>query len=323
MPHLERCLGSLRDVARELGEFETILVDSASTDDTLACMTAFAENRPGTRVFSIAGQTNAAVARNVVLANAAPGAVFLVDGDVAINPAFVREALNEVAAGQADVVVGQLPECFYDEAARLIGRGEDRYKIHTRRYIGITGGLSLLSPRVVAGGPRFDERLRTGEDPDFSVRLACRFRILALPMPMGVHHTVRYFHSSRRRAYARDVHAKGLLLRRHLLHPRRLWRLRRIFIGIAAGGAIQIALLAAILSGSWVAIVAIAACAGLDAAMAMQRRGLTGYVLIRLVSPWILLRGVMAPEPAAPSYAIRSIDLAPPTKSASTVRPAV
>jgi glycosyltransferase involved in cell wall biosynthesis len=309
LPHLRPCLDSLADILGAFDNAQSILVDSGSQDATLAAMVEFACLHGKTRVFSIEGRMNAASARNVILKHAQPGALFLVDGDVSINPQFLREGLAAIAAGAADVVVGQLPEVLHDGAHRPIGRNPDRYGIGRQRYVAVTGGVSLLAPHVLANAPRFDERLRTGEDPDFSVRLADRFRILALPVAMGTHYTIDYAHPDRRWTLWRTLHVrpKGTLLRKHLIHPRRLWRLRRSVSGIGLGAAMQIGLVGAILTAGWPGAAVAVAVILLDAARTTHRRGLIGFLLLRFVSPWVLLYGLLFPERATTRYVVREV----------------
>jgi glycosyltransferase involved in cell wall biosynthesis len=310
VPHLSRCLASVAQTMGAIDGVEVILVDCCSQDDTLGAMLTFARENRGVRVFRLEGVANAACARNTILENTRPGAVFLVDGDVAISVSFVTAALREIREGTADVVVGQLPEVLHDDEHRPKGCRGDRYGIQKRCFVGVSGGLSVLSAEVVARGFRFDEALRMGEDTDFSIRIADEFRIVALPLPMGTHYTTDYFHGGRARAYVRQLYVrpKGALVRKHILHPRRLWRARKSFSGMVAGGVLQGSFVCAVAFGEYWGLSILMTIACVDLARFWTRDSLTRYVLIRLVSPWVLGYGLISPERFAPSYTVRALE---------------
>src|SRR5262249_2534763 len=121
LPHLMKCLATLPGIEGSAQEVDFILVDSASTAETLGDMLAFAAGRRDTRVFSMSGLVNSSAARNVVLRNARPGAVFLVDGDVAVNRSFVDAALEELDRNSCEIVNGRLAEILHDREHRPYG----------------------------------------------------------------------------------------------------------------------------------------------------------------------------------------------------------
>jgi hypothetical protein len=271
-------------------------------------MLAFARGRPDLRVFTMRGEVNLAAARNVVLRSARPGAVFMVDGDVAVNRDFAVAALAELARSSADVVFGQLPEILYDRGDQPIGRTPDRYRVTGRAYHGLIYGVVVLGPRVVAEGFLYDETQRRSQDLELGLRLARRYRILGLPMVMGTHHAVSYFAPSRIGQFYREAYLRplGRILRQHAFRPRQLWSLRRVLSGHALGFGLQMLLIAALLLRSQ-AITALAlGLIGLDLArFAWQGRG-REYLPHRIVAPWQILYGIILPEKQRLSYQVEA-----------------
>ena len=108
LPFLHDCLKSLPAQLDGVTFLDIILVDSASGDGTTEVMSEFAGQRPGVRVFRMDGKTNAAATRNVILDNAAPGAVLLVDGDIVLTQAFLRAGIDAVRPARGGAVLGGL-----------------------------------------------------------------------------------------------------------------------------------------------------------------------------------------------------------------------
>lgn len=309
MPYLQQALAALPAVERVVDEVDFILVDSASTDGTLAAMQAFAAGKTNARVFAMTGVVNASATRNVVLSHAGPGAVFLVDGDVAVEPAFVAAALDELEQGTCDIVFGRLPEQLHDGQHRPTGVTQDRYKVGGRHYVRSFGGVVLLGPAVVAAGVRYDETMRRGEDRALAAELAERFRILSLPITMGTHYTVSYFHEDRIRTYYRTAYMRphGRIFRDNLRHPRRIWHSRRIVSGYVAGLIEVLLLIAAIISGSLVALIIVVALIACDVARFASQGRLNEWIPIRLIGMAQIVWGTIVPERQRLSYQVREV----------------
>lgn len=306
LPHLHVCLAALPAVAARVAGTAFLLVDSGSSDGTLAAMEDFARGRNDTRVLSMRGTVNLSATRNVILEAARPGAVFIVDGDVAVEADFVAAAMQALRSGRADIVYGGLPEIHYDGSHRAIGKASDRYAVGDGGPRPLFHGVVLLGPAVTAAGVRYDARLARCEDTDLAVRLADRFQIMALPQTMGTHHTIPYYHADRWRAVLRQGYARqmALLVRKHLAAPRRLWRGRSTFAGPATGLVTQAFLLAALASSLPAAIAAAAGLMALDfAALALRGRA-HHYVPVRLVGAWQLAWGLVVPAWDRPDFQV-------------------
>jgi hypothetical protein len=271
-------------------------------------MLAFARGRPDTRVFTMLGEVNLAATRNVVLRSARPGAVLMIDGDVAVERDFAVAALAELARSSADAVFGRLPEILYDRGDEPIGCTADRYRVTERGYHGLIYGMVMLGPNVVARGFLYDETLRRSEDLDLGLRIASQHRILGLPMVMGIHHSVSYFAPSRIGKFYREAYARplGCILRKHAFRPHRLWSLRQALCGHALGFGLQMLLIAALLLRSPAMISLALGLVGLDLARFAWQGRCREYLANRIVAPWQILYGFILPEAQRLSYQVEA-----------------
>jgi len=313
LPHLQMCLQSLPALADCAGTVDFLLVDSASRDATLKAMCAFASRGNRVRVFAMKGAVNQSATRNVILDNAAPGAVLLIDGDVAISRDFVLSGLEEIAAGNAEIVHGQLPEIWHTSAHRAYADGGDRYQIYRRCYTPYFMGNVLLGPQVLASGCRYDLQMRRFEDVEFSIRISEQFRILALPIPIGTHYTIQYHSPYRIGAFYRDAYLRpaGRFIRINLRRPWRLWRSRRIFIGHLIGFAEQLCLVIAAVSLNGLATAIVAAVIAADILRFASNGRIHQFVPIRVRGPWQILAGTFMEKPVNLDYETIEIPVTP------------
>jgi glycosyltransferase involved in cell wall biosynthesis len=313
LPHLQMCLQSLPALADCAENVGFLLVDSASKDGTLEAMCAFASRSKHVRVFAMKGCVNQSVTRNVILDNAAPGAVLLVDGDVAISRDFVLAALAEIAGDNAEIVHGQLPEIWHTSEHRAYADGGDRYQISRRRYTHYFMGNVMLGPQVLASGCRYDPQMRRFEDVEFSIRISEHFRILALPIPIGTHYTIQYHSPYRIAAFYKDAYLRpaGRFIRINLRRPRRLWWARTIFAGHLIGVTEQFCLLLAVISFSPSAIAVVAAFIGADVGRFAIKGRLRQFIPIRVRGPWQIVSGAFMEKPVSLEYETIEIRLSP------------
>lgn len=310
MPFLGPCLAALPpEGALGAGRLEVILVDSASADGTTAAMTGFAALRSDARAFRIDGVANASATRNVVLANARPGFVMMLDGDMVLNAAFLTDAIRRIVRGEAHAVVGALREQRFTADNRPDGPEIWRHPPVGPRPVRVTGGAILLGPAALASGLTYDERQRMCEDWDFALRLTRRLRILRIPEVMALHLTHYYFASHRLGAYYRDLRPRNLgrLLRKHLARPGRLAAVVERERGVAAGGVLQGAMLGALAAGAPLLAGGAALLLAADAARAACRGKAAEWAGTRLAAPWMVAYGLLTPGGAPLAYGVRRI----------------
>ncbi|MFN0191987.1 MAG: glycosyltransferase family 2 protein [Aestuariivirga sp.] len=315
LPFLMRCLESLPSLNDCATDVEFILVDSASSDRTLDAMLAFARARSNCRVYSMQGKVNLSATRNVVLRNASPGAVFLVDGDVAVNRDFVVAALEELKLDTCDIVTGRYTYILHDGKGKPYSTIPDVNKINTRHYLnhafgGIipyNSGIVLLGPQVMEKRPIQDESMRRSQDYDFLIRLADDFRILGLPINMGTHFTVPYLHPDRIGTWFKEAYNRpaARIIRENLNRPVRIWRARRLFRVQFVGLLELLTLIAAIVSGSMLATAIVLFLIGIDIARYALRGRLREWISNRLVALFQTIWGLVWPEKQELNYTVR------------------
>lgn len=275
-----------------------ILVDSASKDRTLEKMQAFAQQTPHTRVFALSGEVNASVARNVILDNITSGHAFMIDGDVAVNAEFIDQAVAEFDAGSADAIYGQLPEIWHDANGEPYDTRDDRYHVNRREPMRWFKGVVMLSERVVTSGIRYDLRLERLEDIEFSLKVADQFKIMTLPVPMGIHYTDGYHSQSRLRDFIKGQYQRpaGQFIRANLLRPDRLLTVKRSFIGYVVGLLMQLIVLVGLLFLSpWIIAIGLAILL-IDAARFYSQGRLHEFLPLRFIGAWQIAWGLFTPR---------------------------
>lgn len=202
--------------AADLPSFEVIYVDSNSNDGSVELVGA----RFGTsvRVARLTGEMNAGIARNVGAKIATGSSLFFIDGDMELDPEFLRVAMNPEGELIHPVVTGQVPERLYDPEGRPIGDAPDRFRIRERHYRAELGGAFLIDRELFLTTGGFAPELRCNEDLDLGLRLAqTGTRALAIDRPIALHHTVEYLQWNRLLPMIRNgsLLYPGALFRRH------------------------------------------------------------------------------------------------------------
>lgn len=203
--------------AAPLDAFEVIYVDSDSTDGSVSMVRKHYGD--SVRVIRLTGARNAGIARNVGASFAIGRALFFVDGDMEIDPAFLTRVLDAHHELLHPVVTGQLPEKIYDADRRLISEVRDRRQITKREHRANLGGVFLIDRALFENMGGFAPELRINEDLDLGLRLArAGTPALALPHPIAIHHTVEYFDWTRIFPMIRDgsLLYPGVIFRRHI-----------------------------------------------------------------------------------------------------------
>lgn len=198
-PHAGRCIASLR--AQILTDFEAIIVDDESTDDSLAVARAAARNDARFR-FVTRANGGLSAARNSGLALARGAFVAFLDSDDAVTPGWLYRMHRALEDTGADWVASAIRFTYPDGGTTLHSAihgapvlppaAEARPQRHD-----ITDWCALirhfpsawnkLYRRSLIGDIRFDEGTYY-EDHAFFWRLACRTdHLLHLPEPLYLH----------------------------------------------------------------------------------------------------------------------------------------
>jgi len=165
-------------------EIEVLYVDSGSTDRSVEIAGAV----PGVEVLHLTGgRPSAARARNVGLRRARGEFVQLIDGDSVIQHGWFDRALEILnAQPDASCVFGRCSEMFPDQSIYMKVCGFDWLGPEgDRRYC---GGNAMWRLSTVAKHGYFDERIRSGEEPELCYRVRhSGGRIICIDVPMVKH----------------------------------------------------------------------------------------------------------------------------------------
>jgi succinoglycan biosynthesis protein ExoO len=168
-------------LAQSLNDLELVVVDDASTDDSVAIMGSAAARDGRVRPVRLTQNGGPARARNAALALARGHWIAIVDSDDLIHPERLERLLAAAARTGADVVADDLMH-FHDDGAPvhfLLGpRYREPFFVSAgdliRSGTGRSPALGYLKPVLRAellGELRYDEAVRIGEDQDLLLRL--------------------------------------------------------------------------------------------------------------------------------------------------------
>jgi cellulose synthase/poly-beta-1,6-N-acetylglucosamine synthase-like glycosyltransferase len=167
---IENCVRALRAQTLPREQYELIVVDDGSTDDT-----ASRARLAGARVVRLARNMGAAAARNAGIAIARGDAVVFTDADCEPTPQFLAALTDHLR----DPEVGGSKGVYLSKQRGLIARFvqleyESRYR-HTARHSSLdfvdTYACCFRRTDIISVGG-FDARFRVGEDQEMSFRLA-------------------------------------------------------------------------------------------------------------------------------------------------------
>lgn len=182
--HIARTLRSIAQSALAANiAYEAIVVDNGSSDDGPVLA-----KQGGARVISAPGLTIAAL-RNLGVANSDGDSLAFVDADMEMPAPWLSLWQSCVAEQRADLLalVHAAPDCapWY---ARLWAQRIRAQRPRADYYTYLPSANLCLSRQVFLSVGGFDERLKTGEDKDLSLRLhASGARLLSLPEPVALH----------------------------------------------------------------------------------------------------------------------------------------
>jgi succinoglycan biosynthesis protein ExoO len=183
--HLPQAVRSVLD--QSLGDLELIVVDDASTDDSIAVVEAAAARDPRVRLLRQPRNGGPGAARNAGLAAARGRWIAIFDGDDLMAPDRLERLVNAACACWAEIVVDNL--IVFDDAGAepwrpfLSGAAYAHPRwltladyIDSARMYSNRPQLGYLKPLISARalertGVRYREDLRIGEDYDLILRL--------------------------------------------------------------------------------------------------------------------------------------------------------
>ncbi len=196
---ITKCLESIDRLINRNPEFdfEVLYIDSKSTDDSISRAKKFKY----VNIYSISGETNSAIARNIGAANSKGKILFFVDGDMEVESDFISHTIKERQLNH-EIITGHVDDYFYDAAGSFLHKSPRTYKInipHESETLITTGGLMLLQRETweAVGGMR--NKYARSQDLDFCLRVQKKLGCLVrrLPYFLAKHHTIDYVHEDR------------------------------------------------------------------------------------------------------------------------------
>lgn len=174
--YIEECIRSIQ--AQTYKNYEIILIDDGSTDDTLAICRALAQKEPAIRILE-GSHVGVSAARNIGLDAAKGDFVFFIDSDDIIHPQLLEALVNGLKTTDAAIsgtavasVWEQHWHKVYEHIEKNPGPGETTYQTFEetleavfcggKNPLGMIGGVMMR--RDIIGDTRFRPDLYIGED---------------------------------------------------------------------------------------------------------------------------------------------------------------
>jgi glycosyltransferase involved in cell wall biosynthesis len=189
-------------LAQTLGDFEIVVVDDASTDDTRDAVGRFAD--PRIRLVTLPENRGAAGARNAGIAESRGELISLLDSDDEYDPAFLEKTRAALAGTGPDVGF-----CWTGTGWSKTSDAEGLHREQTWRRVwsprfpsrqaawryclthdapwGTSNGITFKRHVFAKTGP-FDESMRACEDMDILIRLMRDFDFVVVPECLIVVH---------------------------------------------------------------------------------------------------------------------------------------
>ncbi len=187
-PYIRACIESTLHIAADFDSCHVVIVDSRSTDRTIAIACQYAV----TVVRIHDGIHCTAALGRAIGQQLTPGQFILfVDGDTQIEPSWVQSAVS-LMHDHANIagVGGKLREVYYRDGtpigndADFFDMGdvvEDTYQL---------GGNALYRRAALDDVGSFDPGIISHEEAELAERLRCAgYRVVRIPLTVGTHHT--------------------------------------------------------------------------------------------------------------------------------------
>jgi len=176
-------LGSV--LGQGAGEIEIIVVDDASTDETVQVARRALSNHPHHRIIELQENRGPAGARNAGVREASGEWIAFLDGDDVWLPWRLR-AQQAFMGGDVGLICGGTVEM--GEEAREPAEGGVSSRTLALRDFAVRNEVAtstvLVRRQLVIDAGKFDERFRGPEDYDLWIRIAARAKVLKLNCPL-------------------------------------------------------------------------------------------------------------------------------------------
>lgn len=216
---LSLCIQSILNSMQQnsIVDYEILYVDSRSTDGSIEKVK---KNFDKVRIFSITGQCNAAVARNIGGKEAIGDILFFLDGDMELQSDFIKHLFDDKNELIHPFMSGIISHCYYDKNWVYVNKKKS-HTISKNVFQKVTGGFFIITKQLWMEMGGMDSKFRANEDLDLGLRMSKNGTLLLLINEIGVnHHTIKYVASERIWKTLLLHRFRGVLVRKHLLTNR-------------------------------------------------------------------------------------------------------
>jgi len=192
---LSKCFNSISVILETYKnlKFELIYVDSNSSDNSIQLAIELSKE---VKVFKVTGKVNAAIARNIGAKESSGDILFFVDGDMELNPDFLKYAINNVGDLKFESLTGHLDDYFYNNEGQYLSKSPRTYSDQIPsevQQLDTNGGIFLIKRKIWEHLNGMNTQFKVNEDIDFSLRLnKLNIKTQRLPHLITKHHTIDY-----------------------------------------------------------------------------------------------------------------------------------
>ena len=177
LPFLDDSISSI--LKQTFSDFEFVILDDASTDDSLARLREWAARDTRIKLHESKTQLGLSGSANAVVANARAPIVARMDADDVAHPDRLRRQFEVMQNHQDVVVAGTL--CNGIDASGREVRPRDRWRLVRRSsYIPFPHGSAMFRREVFDRVGGYDERAIGAEDQELFAKMAAHGRVVTL-----------------------------------------------------------------------------------------------------------------------------------------------
>jgi glycosyltransferase involved in cell wall biosynthesis len=279
---LKKCLNSVVEaIDMNNLDAEIIYIDSQSTDDSQNV----AKSISRVKSFVITGVYNAAIARNTGVKEATGDSLVFLDGDMEINPEFLKLIFDEDQSLKYDFVSGNFMNYYYDSEGNFLKKDYYKKIFCTEDTVQFTtGGLFAIKRKHWEEIGGMKPKFKKGQDLDLGYRLSRKgVFLLRKKERMANHHTIDYKDEKRLWKSFFDgtyVYPRAVLYRDHLTNK---YVLKRFMTSDPTIGILVLSVITSLLFNYWHFILLYPVLTIIAVLYSMRKSGMKG-IFSRLIN---------------------------------------
>ena len=303
-----KCLDSIADLS--MTNCQVICVDSDSKDMTLKIMMSYTDKIDNMEIYKVTGDVNASIARNIGIKAAVKKYILFLDGDTEINGEFISESIKLMETSFYSAVKGGLKEHQYAAECQGVRKITDRERHVKTSKAYLSGGNFIARKEAVKRTGLFNETMSINEDCDFALRFTKKHDMAAIPIFMGIHHTIPYYHRNQAwKGLLKIGFFNGRTLRNNLSNLKGLFFLFLDLKGLVAGLFFYILLLFSLLSQNSFFLWTLFLVFVIDILWGLRNgtKNMIGRAIIHYISPFSFLYGILTTATDKKTYYIEEV----------------